>query len=668
MKLKHYSLWALALAFAAVSCSDDLENSGKNNQPEESEQRAYLAVKIATGTKGVSTKGYGEEGDGYLPEIEGLNEDQVYDINIFLFEKKDTEHEVNGGLEAVNRDESSTTTQIAGYGYLAGINETPSGGREPDHQEVTVTITLDDTFTETESKDYWVLAVVNNGSQITPTTLSDLRENLSSKAWTGGASGINSYDKFVMSTHMMKGQVASASLVNISQANKSKDDPARTTVYVERLAARVDLKVSETMAGNIRTDGTFKVLRYLPINLWKGNTNMFKQVSPSVTEISISLPTETNYSSGEYQWLGDELWETGKYNYVYSVDMRNKTRGNYSQFTNKYDNFFYQAAEDADLPYDTKSTEWKETSTLGQEGTYTSADNFTPIFYTRENTMSAPLQMNGYTTGLIFESKFTFKDDATVSSYNSTNGNVEAAALPAGNNGTFYVANHDGNVTFDGFKTIAATAFKELAEAADGVDYKVTSDLLKGFMDSNWPATAPTIDKVRSIVQYMSEKNGIEKKFKEYLKEVLDKAGTDATFDNVKDNLNYNKFIDSETALQEPTGEIDDTYIATLYKGYGVSCYKEGKSYHKYWIQHDPSSNVDNAREDQVLGVMEYGIVRNNVYQLNVTGIRDLGDPLPYTPGKDDPDTPDEKEEAYTILVHLYVKDWILRKNQDITL
>ena len=65
---------------------------------------------------------------------------------------------------------------------------------------------------------------------------------------------------------------------------------------------------------------------------------------------------------------------------------------------------------------------------------------------------------------------------------------------------------------------------------------------------------------------------------------------------------------------------------------------------------------------------MEYGIVRNNVYQLNVTGIRDLGDPLPYTPGKDDPDTPDEKEEAYTILVHLYVKDWILRKNQDITL
>ncbi len=666
MKLKG-TLWALAFAFAAVSCSDDLENSGKNNQPEESEQKAYLAVKIDTGTKGISTKGNGEEGDDYLPEIVGLEEDKVYDINIFLFERKETEHEVNGGLEAVNRDETSPTT-IAGYGYLAGINETPSGGREPDHQEVTVKITLDDTFTETESKNYWVLAVVNNGSQITPTTLSNLRESLSGKAWTGGASGIDSYEKFVMSTHMMKGQVGSASLVNISQANKSPDDPARTTVYVERLAARVDLKVSETMAGNIRTDGTFEILRYLPINLWQGDTYMFKQVSPSVTTINTALPdANTKHPSGEYQWLGDELWETGKYNYVYSVDMRKKTQGNYSKFDGLYDNFFYQATEDAALPYDTESTEWEETLTLGQEGTYTSTDGFTPIFYTRENTMTALSQRNGYTTGLIFESQFEFKDGATVSSYNSTKGEVEATALPAENNGTFYVANHDGNVTFDGLKTIAATAFKELTEAADGVDYKVTADLLKGFMDGNWPTTAPTIEKVRSIVQYMSEKNGIEKKFKEYLKGVLDGAGTGATFDNVRANLNYDKFIEPKDDLKEPVGGIDDTYIATLYKDYKVSCYKEGKSYHKYWIQHDPSDPT-NGREDQVLGVMEYGIVRNNVYQLNVTGIRDLGDPLPFTPGKDDPDTPDEKEEAYTILVHLYVKDWILRKNQDIIL
>ena len=106
MKLKG-TLWALAFAFAAVSCSDDLENSGKNNQPEESEQKAYLAVKIDTGTKGISTKGNGEEGDDYLPEIVGLEEDKVYDINIFLFERKETEHEVNGGLEAVNRCKKS---------------------------------------------------------------------------------------------------------------------------------------------------------------------------------------------------------------------------------------------------------------------------------------------------------------------------------------------------------------------------------------------------------------------------------------------------------------------------------------------------------------------------------------------------------------------------------
>jgi hypothetical protein len=66
-----------------------------------------------------------------------------------------------------------------------------------------------------------------------------------------------------------------------------------------------------------------------------------------------------------------------------------------------------------------------------------------------------------------------------------------------------------------------------------------------------------------------------------------------------------------------------------------------------------------------MMGVMEFCIVRNNVYQLYVTGVRGLGDPLPYTPGKDTPDKPDETDDV-TIDVTIYVKDWVKRTNKDI--
>lgn len=659
MKLKHYSLWALALAFAAVSCSDDLENSGKNNQPEESEQKAYLAVKIATGTKGASTKaytGYGEEGDGYLPEIEDLKEDKVYDINIFLFEKKSDENSETGGLAAINKGKAqANNAKILGHGYLAGIDDTPSGGSEPNHDKVLVKIELDEPFSTTSSKDYWVLAVVNLGKELNAASLGELRNQFSDNAWTGGTNGIGSYDHFVMSTHKMHGATGH-SWVTITPANKQPNTPAITTVYVERLAARVDLKVSNgPMNGSINTDGTFTIKRYLPINLWKDKTYMFKQVSKKVTGLEDGLPTEDAIDHSEYQWLADEIWDkdNNEFNYVLSVDMADKTKGNYSSFADKYKNFFYNESE-TNLPeeYDTKSGDWGNTADL-VTATHQSGE-YTPIFYTCENTMSAPLQINAYSTGLIFESQFTFNSDVKVSGYNDNTGSIEEVNVPASK--TFFVANHNVKVNFDKIKTIAAMAFQ-------GGD--ATDELMKGFMNNQWP-TNSDFEKIKSIINLMAEKNGVEKSFKNYLKGVI-KGVTAETFETNKDKLTYNQFIANNTELSIPETDITDKQIATLYKKYGVSCYREGKSYHKYWIQHDPSA-ATSAREDQKLGVMEYGIVRNNVYQLNVTGIRDLGDPLPYTPGKDDPGTPDEEDEKYTIEVTIYVKDWILRKNQDIIL
>lgn len=75
--------------------------------------------------------------------------------------------------------------------------------------------------------------------------------------------------------------------------------------------------------------------------------------------------------------------------------------------------------------------------------------------------------------------------------------------------------------------------------------------------------------------------------------------------------------------------------------------------YYKYWIRH-----LDNYI-DNVMGVMEFAIVRNNYYRMLVTSVKDLGfggtgTIIP------NPDIPDEGEASLKVILN--VKPWILRK------
>lgn len=53
---------------------------------------------------------------------------------------------------------------------------------------------------------------------------------------------------------------------------------------------------------------------------------------------------------------------------------------------------------------------------------------------------------------------------------------------------------------------------------------------------------------------------------------------------------------------------------------YDIVKYEEGYSYLPYWIKHDEDN------DDTAYGTMEYGIVRNNLYELHVTSITDFGE------------------------------------------
>ncbi len=113
----------------------------------------------------------------------------------------------------------------------------------------------------------------------------------------------------------------------------------------------------------------------------------------------------------------------------------------------------------------------------------------------------------------------------------------------------------------------------------------------------------------------------------------------------------YNS-IDALTAAVTASGASVTNYQAQVFEktDAGYRCY------YNYWIRH-----LDNNRPTQ-MGVMEFGIVRNNLYRMLITNVSDLGDGTL----KPDPDTPDEGETR--LKVELNVKPWIVRDLTNIVL
>ncbi len=85
------------------------------------------------------------------------------------------------------------------------------------------------------------------------------------------------------------------------------------------------------------------------------------------------------------------------------------------------------------------------------------------------------------------------------------------------------------------------------------------------------------------------------------------------------------------------------------------------RCFYSYWIRH-----VDN-NDPTEMGVMEFGVVRNNLYRLMITSVSGLGyNGTGTDPSDPTPDTPDEGE-AY-LKVILNVKPWIVRDQSNIVL
>lgn len=691
MNLKS-TLWTLAFAVAAVSCSDELEEGGGTGTGnEENGEGVYLTVNIASPT-GNTTKASAEDGDdpGNTDPQGTVEERKVHDINLYLIKASDiTDPASTEGItkeaDGVKVASATGTINIVGHGYSNDITGT---GHVSDHTANTVMIQIDQNDIPDKETMYYVFAVANLGASVDFEDLGALRDAVSATDWSGSAwSGDATYgeaEKFVMSTHQMyDSNIQEPSSVMISKDNMSVNNPASATVYIERLAARVDLKVAQAFKGDqgqrvdhpilvegdtkdgSNQDDYVKLLGYQVVNRWKGDEYMFKRVTQNVTRANATADYPAIPSPITSNYLGDEVWTDGSaawnYNYVIDPKTSSKTAEGIASVASSYDSH-YEAKLNNNLLVG------------GNTGAFTSidgikTDEFTPVIYTKENTLDLDNQVAGLVTAVIFKASYA---PHAVSRFTITGGDSgnDIGVIKDDNwdaDKGFYVVNDQQNDLESRYicadlKTVGALAF-------EGIKNETWApDLLKALFDdaSSWGNTL-SLDNLKTAVAGMrggklaaAYQTFLEGK----LKDVTDFANLQPTAANwsafmkeMGSKTDETKIVDPKTVEEEEDATEFAKASKSLYDNYNVAYYKGGECYYPYWIRHENNGS-------DVSAPMEFCIVRNNVYQLHVTGVSALGYPLPFIT---DEKTPVEEQSVF-LTVEIYVKDWVVRSNSGIML
>lgn len=436
---------------------------------------------------------------------------------------------------------------------------------------------------------YNVLVVANPGTDWwtgKSLTLADVRNHIQTTAWT--ASGSN-YSDFVMT---------SAADATLTLESNSEDDPATATVDVERMAARLDYmnsKDSYECTDPAYSGATVEITGAALVNNLTAGSYMLKRVASTVD----GVPT----------YLGDETPDAGvQTNYVLDPWTADKTSANNSFTiggeTNKtaedlYGEWFGNISQDPNY--------WADYVQPGTEVTV-GTEKWQRIGYTLENTTAAEEAGKRYSTGVVFKATFH----------------------PQG------VANYQGGATFFALGTHLFASMEDMMTYVYGADFSQFDAKIDACTD--W-ASVKTF--AASLLD--NDPSG----YKAFL------LGQDEAQDlaQVKESLKWSAYMLSNCGY---SASLNGTYNVVLDQNdivtrnalqpYGTRTYEDATCYYTWWVRHSNDNN------DETKGIMEYAIVRNNIYKLTVNSIYSLGGEVP---GEDE-----------NIILDVYVNDWLLLESE----
>ena len=610
---KIYSIIAVALgAFNACSLiHDDPEDCQLYTS--EGVPYAYVAVAFNTGmnTSTRSNPTGGENGDDLEPGQS--NENRVNDITLFFYE-------VGEGDKGVNMP--STTPIVARHHFGDG-----DFAASPSDNHQIATIKPVEVTELLVNHSYHVLAVVNGGDfladkPIDELTLGDLQQmKVTSIYKTSGSNPTQAgYSNFLM---------VSADDENYPleiYPSNSETNPAHTVIDVERVSARVDYRAQ---GSEVNTDSTYLVGENGTLGTAKITGAMLMNVLDAEAPSWLLKRVADSWGSTDVEYLGKETYQgvasATASNYVIDA-IENKSNDSFVPAT-YYKNFGYgdpTNADDVSLAWEADAN---YTTLFTNEG-------YNCIGYPKENVNQQGDK--ALTTGVVFRAQYR----------------------PYINNDYL-----DENQTFFEYN---GEVYATLEALMDGL-YENSSNLPTwDNLKQTFTNTISTWESLRSsfIMALRDDPVG----YRSYLISKSDEEETAGSIpEEVKATLSWDYYLEHECFYKEVEGkavvdysESSDVPSGTtrriLHNISGMSTYKNGICYYTYWIKHANDQDKNNdlvGVKDKTGGVMEYAIVRNNLYKLDVTSITGPGGDIP---------------GDRNVNVNVLVEDWIMLPEEDINL
>lgn len=355
----------LLMASLAAGCAQediDTAPSGGGGMSASSYVSLSFASQQSTPTRSNPTGG--EQGDG--DETGQDYENKIKSAVAFFYQ----------GNNGVNSDGSTKIMAVATFNV--GSPTEPGNGIDRKYTTTPQQVDLDD-------GTYNVLVVANPGADWwtgQSLTLADVRNHIQTTAWTASGSD---YSDFVMT---------SAADATLTLNSNPENNPAKATVNVERMAARLDYKAeaSYPCTDPAYTGATVEITGAALVNNLTAGSYMLKRVASTVD----GVPT----------YLGNETPDAGvQTNYVLDPWTADKTSANNS-FTiggevktaeYLYGEWFGNISQDPN--------DWAAYVQPGTEVTV-GTEKWQRIGYTLENTTAAEEAGKRYSTGVVFKAKF----------------------------------------------------------------------------------------------------------------------------------------------------------------------------------------------------------------------------------------------------------------------
>ena len=580
----------MSLALLATSCSmsDDMECPPDPAGGGTGKAYIQLSFRMADAQGTRANPNGGENGDGN--EAGQGYENKIEDAVAFLF----------NGNETANGAATTLVTPV----YFSTVTPNPD-----DTHYVTETKQAD-----VETGEYNLIVVANPGDHwwetISPLNLHEVRDHIQKTAWktNTNADGTTTYTDFLMSS-------AAEPTQKLNLENSSADDPATTTVSVERMAARVDYNAADgefDITGDANyADASVTILGATIINDFNAGSYLIKRVSEDPMA----------KTGGDVTYLGIEKTGADGQPTNYVIDPwtaeKNSTNADLDDAFTTIDgqkvnaaglyvdgSYLYSGFEDPKW--------WSTRMTAGTPITDPGGQVWQRVGYTLENTTAQGQTAKTYNTGLAFQAQF----------------NPGSALADYKTGHTFFRYS-------DRLYTSLTAMMGQLNEQADFAAY--FNAAVKGLKNKTWAdvtafCEALPYDPV-GLAGYFTGLQG-------------DAQGTDAVGTTL-DNVTWKAFLATlgvnERDLTDPQinqGSVTDTRARLYASSNGLlRTYYKGLCYYVWWLRHS------NDNSDVTNGLMEYAVVRNNIYKVEVSSVASIGG-----------DVPDDTE----IMAHVYVKDWVL--------